>query len=198
MKNLIIITFFISILGCKSQKEKDILFIKEDLLKNFNDNAFKENGKLNINSFEILKIDTFRRGLIDSFIINRINDAKFNEIEGILKIKSDNAKNSLDLLQLSVLADNTIMKDKYRKETKEFADEINSYTDSLKEIIKFKEKLLTNISKNNNKEIGYEVKTFFKGTYFLGKDSTNILDTIRFYYTKDLKRLKDEDYRWKK
>ena len=197
MKFLPLIFILISFFGCKSQKEKDIIFIKDDLIKNFNDIAFKQNGKLSINNFEIVKLDTLRKGLIDSFLIIRTNDAKFNEIENILKLKTDEAKSSLNLLRLSVLADNSIMKDKYKEETQTLTNEIRAYADSLNEIIKYKESLLKSTSKAINKDFGYEVKTFFKGTMFIGKDSSNFIDTVRFYYTKDLKRIKEEDYRWR-
>jgi hypothetical protein len=198
MKNLILLSFAtILLLSCKSQKEKDMHFIKEDLLKSFDDASFKENSKIKIYTFDILNIDTLRRGFVDSVVGKNVNEIKFKEIEEILKRKSEEAKSSMNMLRLSVLADNSMMKDQYKTETNDLANEIKSYSDSLSEIIKHIEVIQKNASTYKNDDLVYEIKTFLKATVYKNKDSLNYSDTLFYYYDKGLKKINTEDYKWK-
>ncbi len=186
------------LISCNNKENKkinDIETMKSNLIQYMNDNAFKENGKLTIYKFEIIKVDTVSKNLVDSaFIISEIT-LKLKELVTQGQYSIAKAKQYKALYELSSLADQP--SSEYRDEMKKYAKEANLYSDSITYFNKILDSIRYGISKNVNKSNIYEMKSFIKATLYINKDSVNILDTTFYYFNKDFKVYNNKNYDFK-
>lgn len=184
--NKIILCFCIVIFAC-NKKENDIEKMKTNLINDYNDLAFKNSWKVNIYTIEVIKIDTLNKGLIDSNYIYSESNNKNEIYLNKSKEAQSKAEGLSPIIELSRLANNSNSLQKYKEEFLTYIKEASLYIDSIKQTKKISDSLLILVSKNKNFEKIYQMKAFTKATFYSKNDSTNLLDTVYYNFTKDLK-----------
>lgn len=190
---LLTISLFLLIIGCNS-KEKDIDKMKKDLVQYINDDSFKNNEKVVIYKFDILKIDTIKKSLCDSnlyYFINQSESDRYLQLSNLLVLRD---KEQLIKLQIQKIT-NSISKSDI-DEVKDDDKLLKSYSDTIRMINNYIDSMRKEISKKPNNDNVYKLKTLMKLTIFKNNDSTNYLDTSYFYFDKKLNRIKFDDYKF--
>lgn len=164
--------------ACKSEQERNQEKMEKSILKHLEDQAFKNNYKINIIEFAVLSFDTLNENLLDTFKLDRY----FAKIQEFNKEMDEiNKLTALELQSLRLYASidhGGALYTNSKEKIDEYGKEIYSLSDSSKHYFQKDSLLRIAISKRKNPKPIYQAKFFIKAVYSDNGKTNNVSDTL--------------------
>lgn len=182
------ILLFSTLVGCKSATENNLIKMKASVEKSLNDNAFKENYKLNIMELKAISYDTVSENMLDTLLLIKYSD-KMDHFLKLTELTLDQARDQGKNMRLYAMINSKTLTDMAKEDFDKLMEEAQNYQDSIKFYSDIDSITRNRIKARLKPNDIYRAKFFLKATVNKENKSENFLDTVNYYFDKDLKIL---------
>ena len=176
----LLILFFWFISSCNQTDNKQIITSK--VKEQIENAAFKSNSTVEFKNFDLLKVDIIDENRFDTILI-KTNKKYLDYYYDLAQIKMEQAKSKLKLQNLYKMADIGINnKDDFDK----YKNEASQYLDSVQYYLAIDSTIQERIKKRVTPEVVYKASFFIKAIVKSKTDSQNVLDSLHWYFDKNL------------
>ena len=175
--------------ACTSQYERNLQKMERTIKKQIEDEAFKNNTKVELLEFKVVSYDTINENVLDTFrmITNQ------SKIDFYAERHRELLKEAKDKYYMAGLASSLNAPDMAKHdfdEAEDLAAEVRKIADSLVKYIQIDSTLRAKIESRKSSSELYRMKAFIKATITAKDGSTNnVMDSIYYIFDKNLNQI---------
>lgn len=192
-KLLIIILAAIIAVSCTDKYQSNLNMMGASVKQFIEDNAFKENGKVVFYDFSAISYDT-----IPSLYIDTLNSIKLSEklekLEQYQEALSELVRKETDLMKLYGSLGMGELTEMKRGDALENIEKMKKIVAMKGEIYDEDSIVRAKLANTKESEDIYRLTAFIKATFYVGNDSVNNMDTLHYFFNKELEMIRPHDY----
>jgi hypothetical protein len=195
MKAILFLTLAtLLLISCSNEREDNLNKMKEIFSKYISDNTFRENVDLNVLEFRAISYETVSENTLDTVRWISILD-RGNHFGELLKLEEDLLRKNMDMANLNHKLAGTGDVTDYefatnRADIQKSMNDIQATKDSIQYYLEYAKNIENTIKNRKSPKAIYWAKLFLKATSTKNGEKTNIMDTIRPFFTLDIKLIK--------
>ena len=188
-KYLLLALIALMAVACTSQYERNLQKMERTIKKQIEDEAFKNNTKVELLEFKVVSYDTINENVLDTFrmITNQ------SKIDFYAERHRELLKEAKDKYYMAGLASSLNAPDMAKHdfdEAEDLAAEVRKIADSLVKYVQIDSTLRAKIESRKSSSELYRMKAFIKATITAKDGSTNnVMDSIYYIFDKNLNQI---------
>nr|DAP95363.1 MAG TPA: Protein involved in gliding motility 9 Secretion System Type.5A [Caudoviricetes sp.] len=188
-KYLLLALIALMAVACTSQYERNLQKMERIIKKQIEDEAFKNNMKVELLEFKVVSYDTINENVLDTFrmITNQ------SKIDFYAERHRELLKEAKDKYYMAGLASSLNAPDMAKHdfdEAEDLAAEVRKIADSLVKYIQIDSTLRAKIESRKSSSELYRMKAFIKATITAKDGSTNnVMDSIYYIFDENLNQI---------